>query len=90
MAQLTLRSIVRIAAQYGLDPRSRLVMDNARQASKCHGTDGTIGHWHTDRFGKIDAELLLDGYLCEETRVQVADGLAHARFCEQAYGPADA
>ena len=89
---LTARQIITAARRYDLNPRDRLVIDSARQADqyhgeKCEGFNGdTKRFWHCDRFGVMQAELLLDGYLREETRVMRCDALAARQFERDAYG----
>jgi hypothetical protein len=88
---LTLRQIVSIARQYDLNPRDRLVIDNAHQADEVHGKEceGFDGDrkrfWGCNYRGVYQADLLLDGYLCEETRVMRCDDLAHREFERNAY-----
>lgn len=92
MAQLTVHSIAMIANRYGLESTDRLVIESAEQARENHGKPPTIRdgkvlvYWATDNRGYMDAEGLLDGYLCEETRVQRCDELAYRQFERDAYG----
>lgn len=83
---LTLRQIVTIARRYDLNPRDRLVVSSARQADETHGQISSSPNWGTDYRGVYQADRLLDGYLCEETRVMRADARAHDQFCRDAYG----
>jgi hypothetical protein len=83
---LTLRQIISIARRYDLNPRDRLVIDSAKQADKYHGDQSERPNWGTDSRGVYQAELLLDGYLCEETRVMRCDALAARQFERDAYG----
>jgi hypothetical protein len=88
---LTLRQIAAVAHRYEQDPRSRLVIELAQQADETHGKrcDGFDGDmkrfWGCDRTGHYDADRLLDGYLCEETRVMRCDNLAAREFERNAY-----
>jgi hypothetical protein len=89
---LNLRQIVAAARRYDLSPHDRLVIESARQADANHGEPPTIRdgkpliYWATDSHGYLDAERLLDGYLCEETRVMRCDALAARQFERDAYG----
>jgi hypothetical protein len=83
---LTLRQIVAAAHRYDLSPRDRLVIDSARQADENHGTQVAKPNWGTDYRGVYQADLLLDGYLCEETRVMRCDDRAARQFERDAYG----
>jgi hypothetical protein len=86
LKNLTLRQVVTIAQRYDLNPRDRLVIDSAQQADAVHGTKCDRPNWGTDYRGIYQAELLLDGYLHEETRVMRCDALAARRFERDAYG----
>ena len=89
---LTTRQIISIASRYDLNPRDRLVLENAQQADEIHGTkckgfDGDRKRfWGCDYRGVYQADLLLDGYLCEETRAARCDDLAARQFERAAYG----
>jgi hypothetical protein len=85
MARLTERTISRIAAQYGLSASDHLVVVNAEQAQTYHGTQAASPNWGTDIYGVYQADLLLGGYLAEETRVMRAYAASHRDFCRNAY-----
>lgn len=74
-----------IADKYDLDPEDHLVRDNAAHADGFHGQPGRIGHWTTNSAGLLDAALLLDGYLHEETRAARCEALAADQFHRDAY-----
>ena len=89
---LTARQIITVARRYELSPRDRLVLESAQQADevhgkKCEGFDGDRKRfWGCDYRGIYQADLLLDGYLCEETRVMRCDALSARQFERDAYG----
>lgn len=82
---LSLRQIVTIARRYDLNPHDRLVIESAQQADENHGKQCAKPNWGTDYRGVYQADLLLDGYLCEETRVMRCDDLAAREFERNAY-----
>lgn len=83
---LTARQIIATARQYDLSPRDQLVIISARQADENHGTQSPCVSWGTDQFGAYQADRLLDGYLCEETRAMRADAGKARQFERDAYG----
>lgn len=89
---LTSRQIISIARKYDLNPSDRIVLENAQGADEIHGKkcerfDGdTKRFWGCNSAGFYQADLLLDGYLAEETRVMRCDGLAARKFERNAYG----
>ena len=89
---LTNEQVAEVAARYNLEPTDKLVLDNAAQADENHGklcqntaTGQVFVNWGTDEFGYYQAVKLLDGYLCEETRVMRCDELAYRQFERDAY-----
>ncbi len=83
---LTLRQIISAARQYDLDPHCRLVLESAKQADETHGETCDQPNWGTDYRGVYQADKLLDGYLCEETRSMRCDDRAARQFERDAYG----
>jgi hypothetical protein len=86
LKNLSLRQIITIARRYDLDPRDRIVVSSAKQADQTHGLQCDRPNWGTDHRGVYQADKLLDGYLCEETRVMRCDALAARQFDRDAYG----
>lgn len=88
---LTVRQIVTLARRYGLNPRDSIVLENAQQADEVHGKQCTgfdgdrKRFWGCNASGVYQADLLLDGYLDEETRVMRCDTLAAQEFERNAY-----
>lgn len=83
---LTARQIIATARQYDLSPRDSLVIASAMQADENHGTQSPRASWGTDHRGIYQADQLLDGYLCEETRSMRADVGRARQFDRDAYG----
>jgi len=75
-----------LAAKYGFEPNSKLVIENAQQANeyhgqKCHNFDGDLKRfWTCDRTGHYNAYNMLDGYLSEESRFIDCDTKANRAF----------
>jgi hypothetical protein len=93
LRNLSDRDVIAAARRYDLSPRERLVIESAQQADETHGkvandliTGKVSPNWGTDSYGIYQAANLLDGYLCEETRVMRCDARAARQFERDAYG----
>jgi len=83
---LTKSQIAEIAERHGFEADDRVVIENAAQANSYHGKQEASPNWSTDYMGRIDAALLLDGYLQEMARCYHAEDAAARDFHRNAYG----